>query len=69
MRGRRPFSRRAQGLDEPERGGPLARKMLGLRLEPLGHADGVVVVTAHSERVGRASELKSRETSTADVVL
>ena len=48
---------------------PLSPKMVGLRLQAAARAAGVEHVTAHSGRVGLASELTSRGASTTDVML
>ena len=48
---------------------PLSPKMVGLRFQAAARAAGVERVTAHSGRVGLASELRSRGASTADVML
>ena len=61
---------RAAASSGPEdRVGPLSPKMVGLRFQPAGRAAGVEHVTAHSGRVGLASELASRGASTTDVML
>ena len=48
---------------------PLSPKMVGLRFQAAARAAGVERVTAHSGRVGLASELTSRGASTTDVML
>ena len=48
---------------------PLSPKMMGLRFQAAARAAGVERVTAHSGRVGLASELTSRGASTTDVML
>ena len=48
---------------------PLSPKMVGLRFSAAARAAGVEQVTAHSGRVGLASELTSRGASTTDVML
>ena len=48
---------------------PLSPKMVGLRFSASARAAGVERVTAHSGRVGLASELTSRGASTTDVML
>ena len=48
---------------------PLSPKMVGLRFQAAARAAGVDHVTAHSGRVGLASELTSRGASTTDVML
>ena len=48
---------------------PLSSKMVGLRFQAAARAAGVERVTAHSGRVGLASELTSRGASTTDVML
>ena len=48
---------------------PLSPKMVGLRFQAAARAAGVEHVTAHSGRVGLASELTSRGASTTDVIL
>ena len=48
---------------------PLSPKMVGLRFQAAAQAAGVEYVTAHSGRVGLASELTSRGASTTDVML
>ena len=48
---------------------PLSPKMVGLRFQAAARAAGVEHVTAHSGRVGLASELTSRGASTTDVML
>ena len=48
---------------------PLSSKMVGLRFQAAARAAGVEHVTAHSGRVGLASELTSRGASTTDVML
>ena len=48
---------------------PLSPKMVGLRFQAAARAAGVEQVTAHSGRVGLASELTSRGASTTDVML
>jgi hypothetical protein len=52
-----------------DRVAPLSPKMVGLRFAPAARAAGVERVTAHSGRVGLASELTSRGASTTDVML
>ena len=47
----------------------LSSKMVGLRFQAAARAGGVEQVTAHSGRVGLASELTSRCASTTDVML
>ena len=47
----------------------LSPKMVGLRFQAAARAAGVERVTAHSGRVGLASELTSRGASTTDVML
>ena len=48
---------------------PLSPKMVGLRFQAAARVAGVERVTAHSGRVGLASELTSRGASTTDVML
>ena len=48
---------------------PLSPQMVGLRFQPSARAAGVEPVTAHSARVGLASELTRRGASTTDVML
>ena len=49
---------------------PLSAQMIGLRFTAAARAAGIESqVTAHSGRVGLASELTSRGASTADVML
>ena len=61
---------RAAASSGPEdRVGPLSPKMVGLRFQAAARAAGVERVTAHSGRVGLASELTSRGASTTDVML
>ena len=48
---------------------PLSPKMVGLRFKAAARAAGVEHVTAHSGRVGLASELTSWGASTTDVML
>ena len=48
---------------------PLSPKMVGLRFQAAARAAGIEHVTAHSGRVGLASELTSRGASTTDVML
>ncbi len=48
---------------------PLSPQMVGLRFQAAARAAGVEPVTAHSGRVGLASELTSRGASTTDVML
>ena len=48
---------------------PLSPQMVGLRFQAAARAAGVEHVTAHSGRVGLASELTSRGASTTDVML
>ena len=48
---------------------PLSPKMVGLRFQAAARAAGGEDVTAHSGRVGLASELTSRGASTTDVML
>ena len=48
---------------------PLSPQMVGLRFQAAARAAGVEAVTAHSGRVGLASELTSRGASTTDVML
>ena len=52
-----------------DRVAPLSPKMVGLRFQAAARAAGVERVTAHSGRVGLASELTSRGASTTDVML
>ena len=52
-----------------DRVAPLSPKMVGLRFSASARAAGVERVTAHSGRVGLASELTSRGASTTDVML
>ena len=52
-----------------DRVAPLSPKMVGLRFQAAARAAGVEHVTAHSGRVGLASELTSRGASTTDVML
>ena len=52
-----------------DRVAPLSPKMVGLRFQTAARAAGVEHVTAHSGRVGLASELTSRGASTTDVML
>ena len=52
-----------------DRDAPLSPKMVGLRFQAAARAAGVERVTAHSGRVGLASELTSRGASTTDVML
>ena len=62
---------RAAASPEPgDRVVPLSPQMVGLRFTDAGRAAGVESrVTAHSGRVGLASELTSRGASTTDVML
>ena len=61
---------RAEASPSPEdRVVPLSPKMVGLRFQAAARAAGVEHVTAHSGRVGLASELTSRGASTTDVML
>ena len=62
---------RAATSPEPgDRVVPLSSQMIGLRFTAAAHAAGVESrVTAHSGRVGLASELTSRGASTTDVML
>ena len=61
---------RAEASPAPEdRVVPLSPKMVGLRFQAAARAAGVEQVTAHSGRVGLASELTSRGASTTDVML
>ena len=61
---------RAEASPAPEgRVVPLSPKMVGLRFKAAALAAGVEHVTAHSGRVGLASELTSRGASTTDVML
>ena len=61
---------RAEASPAPEaRVVPLSPKMVGLRFQAAARAAGVEHVTAHSGRVGLASELTSRGASTTDVML
>ena len=48
---------------------PLSPKMVGMRFSAAARAAGGERVTAHSGRVGLASELTSRGASTTDVML
>ena len=48
---------------------PLSPQMVGLRFQAAARAAGVEAVTAHSGRVGLASELTRRGASTTDVML
>ena len=48
---------------------PLSPKMVGLRFQAAARAAGVEHVTAHSGRVGLASEFTSRGAPTTDVML
>ena len=48
---------------------PLSPQMVGLRFQAAARAAGVEPVTAHSGRVGLATELTSRGASTTDVML
>ena len=48
---------------------PLSPQMVGLRFQAAARAAGVEPVTAHSGRVGLASELTRRGASTTDVML
>ena len=48
---------------------PLSPQMVGLRFQASARAAGVEPVTAHSGRVGLASELTRRGASTTDVML
>ena len=48
---------------------PLSPKMIGLRFQAAARVAGVEHVTAHSGRIGLASELTSRGASTADAML
>ena len=48
---------------------PLSPQMVGLRFQAAARAAVVEAVTAHSGRVGLASELTSRGASTIDVIL
>ena len=48
---------------------PLSPKMVGLRFQAAARAAGVEHMTAHSGRVGLASELTSRGASTTNVML
>ena len=49
-----------------DRVAPLSPKMVGLRFQAAARAAGVEHVTAHSGRVGLASELTSRGASTTE---
>ena len=61
---------RAAASPAPEvRAVPLSPKMVGLRFQAAARAVGVERVTAHSGRLGLASELTSRGASTTDVML
>ncbi len=61
---------RAAASPAPEdRAVPLSPKMVGLRFQAAARTAGVEHVTAHSGRVGLASELTSRGASTTDVML
>ena len=59
----------ATGSAPEDRVVPLSPKMVGLRFQAVARAAGVEHVTAHSGRVGLASELTSRGASTTDVML
>ena len=59
----------ATGPAPEDRVVPLSPKMVGLRFQAAARAGGVEHVTAHSGRVGLASELTSRGASTTDVML
>ena len=59
----------ATGPAPEDRVVPLSPKMVGLRFQAAARAAGVKHVTAHSGRVGLASELTSRGASTTDVML
>ena len=65
--------RRLRAVTNPEPAGrvvPLSAQMIGLRFTAAAQAAGVECrVTAHSGRVGLASELTSRGASTTDVML
>ena len=61
---------RAAASSAPEdRVVPLSPKMVGLRFQAAARAASVEHMTAHSGRVGLASELTSRGASTTDVML
>ena len=61
---------RAAASPEPgDRVVPLSPQMVGLRFQAAARAAGVEPVTAHSARVGLASELTRRGASTTDVML
>ena len=61
--------RAAAGSGPEDRVVPLSPQMVGLRFQAAARAAGVEPVTAHSGRVGLASELTSRGASTTDVML
>ena len=62
--------RAAAGPEPADRVAPLSAQMIGLRFTAGAKAAGVEQrVTAHSARVGLASELTRRGASTADVML
>ena len=62
--------RAAMNPDQADRVVPLSAQMIGLRFTAAAQAAGVERrVTAHSGRVGLASELTSRGASTTDVML
>ena len=61
--------RAAANPSPADRVAPLSPKMVGLRFAAAARAAAVERVTAHSGRVGLASELTSRGASTTDVML
>ena len=61
--------RAAASPDPGDRVVPLSPQTVGLRFQAAARAAGVEAVTAHSGRVGLASELTSRGASTTDVML
>ena len=67
-RDRRAVGRPRHGVRRPAAAVvPRSPKMVGLRFQAAARAAGVERVSAHSERVGLASELTSRGASTTDV--
>ena len=61
--------RAAASADPEDRVVPLSPQTVGLRFQAAARAAGVEAVTAHSGRVGLASELTRRGASTTDVML
>ncbi len=69
-RARPPDAARRMSPEPSDRGVPLSAQMIGLRFTAAALVAGVESrVTAHSGRVGLASELTSRGASTTDVML